>query len=217
MYTATMPIEDFWGYFRARDQSIYEVFACGADAPSEADVAAFESEIGFRLETEFRAFMMSAIGGMCYVVNEEHWPRPKPYDVAPFWTFCYGVIVPGISKDIPGQLSVRELHKTLVAAGTTDLVPCLKVVGDPSMYCMDRSGKIVFWHHDDLEHRDAVDLTFSELLMQEVNELEERRRKLQTLGKARPGNAAPESHPTSGAAASNASSSFWQRLWRRTT
>ncbi len=57
-----MALDDIFGYFRRYDKRSFEVFTCQGNEPSEADVAAFEAEVGFRLPGEFREITMSALG-----------------------------------------------------------------------------------------------------------------------------------------------------------
>ena len=50
----TMPLDEIYRYFRSYDKASYEVFAQQGSEPTLADVAAFESRIGFRFPDEFR-------------------------------------------------------------------------------------------------------------------------------------------------------------------
>src|SRR5215471_1979543 len=83
------------------------VFACGKDAPAESVIQQFERQIGFQLPKDFRAFSMSPLGGVYIEVKEQVWPRAKAYDVAPFWSFLYGMFVFGFGKDIPDWMDIR--------------------------------------------------------------------------------------------------------------
>ena len=88
-----MALDDIYNYFRHYDAKSFYVVACQGNEPSEADLAAFEASVGFRLPTEFRQFTMSPLGGLYIEVREELWPRPKGYDVGPFWSFLFGLKV----------------------------------------------------------------------------------------------------------------------------
>ncbi len=77
-----MPLDDVLAYFQRCDRQTFAVFSCQGNEPSEADLSAFESEAGFRLPDEFRAFTMSPLGGLYMEVREELWPRPKEFDEA---------------------------------------------------------------------------------------------------------------------------------------
>src|SRR5829696_308066 len=104
-------LQPIYDYFRSYDKGCYSVFACQGNEPTENDVCAFEREIGFRLPDDFREFTKSSLGGLYIEVREELWPRAKLYDVAPFWTFLYGIKVFGIARDIPELLDIRHQLK----------------------------------------------------------------------------------------------------------
>ncbi len=130
-----MALEDIFSYFRTYDKASFAVFACSGNEPSEADIAAIETEIGFRLPDDFREFTMSPLGGLYMEVRENLWPRHKPYDVGPFWSFLYGLKVFGIASDIPEWLDLRRAYQELRSEGYPDLVPFLQRVGDANRYC----------------------------------------------------------------------------------
>jgi hypothetical protein len=169
-----MPLDDLFNYFTRYDKRTFQVVACQGHEPSDADVAAFETDVGFRLPGEFRDFTMSGLGGLYMEVREELWPRAKAYDVGPFWSFLYAIKVFGIAEGIPDWLDIREQYKQFQAEGFPDLVPFLQLVGDADKYCFDSAGQIIRWSHEDPERRDGVDLSFSDLLMREIRELETR-------------------------------------------
>ncbi len=171
---APMSLRKVMKFFRSYDKSAYEVFACQGSEPSESDVAAFEAEVGFRLEAEFREFTMGPLGGLYMEVREELWPRPKPYQVGAFWTFLYALIVPGISAELPEWLDVREETKRMRESGIMDLVPCLRLRGDADVWCVNREGRIIRWSHEEPEKRREEKVGFGELLMREIRELEGR-------------------------------------------
>jgi len=170
-----MALEDIFSYFREYDRASFAVFTCQGDEPSEADIAAFEATIGFRLPHEFRQFTMSPLGGLYMEVKEELWPRPKLYDVGPFWSFLYGLKVFGIAEGIPEMLDIRVQTSRMAAAGFGHLVPFLQRIGDANQYCFNPSGQILDWDHEvPLESR-VVDEPFSEVLLKEIRELEKRK------------------------------------------
>jgi len=170
-----MPLDDVFNYFRRYDKRTFEVVACQGNEPSDADVSAFESEAGFRLPDEFRNFTMSALGGLYMEVREQLWPRPKLYDVGPFWSFLYGLKVFGIANGIPDWLDLRVQYQKFKAEGFGDLVPFLQLVGNADKYCFDAGGRIVRWAHEEPEKRDIESTSFGDLLMREIRELEDRK------------------------------------------
>ena len=170
-----MPIrDDVAAYFQAYDRDSFNVFAAGANAPSEAEVEAFEQQIGFRLPQDFREFTLSELGGLYIEVREELWPRPKLFDVGPSWTFDYGFMVFGLSRQAPEWLDLRAQYEAFSADTGTNLVPILKGVTDADRYCAAPDGSIVHWSHDEPDDPSPVNESFSDVLMQELAEIEER-------------------------------------------
>ena len=176
-----MTLDDLFRYFERYDAGAYNVASCQGQEPLEEHVAAFERTIGFRLPDEFREFTKSSLGGLYIEVKQELWPRQTENDAAPFWSFLYGFKVFGIAIDIPPWLDVRQRHAALVADGVTDLVPFLQRVADPAAYCFDPLGRIIDWTPQLPTERPIVDISFYDLVMNELRELEERKAKKQQL------------------------------------
>jgi hypothetical protein len=114
---------------------------------------------------------MSPLGGLNMEVREELWPRQKPYAVGPFWSFLYGLKVFGI----PEWLDIRVQYREFNAEAFADLVPFLQLVGDADKYCFDSVGHIIRWSHEEPENREQEPMTFGELLMRQIHELEKRK------------------------------------------
>lgn len=149
-----MALDDVFNHSQSYDSRTFQVVACQGNEPTEAHVAAFEADAGFRLPDEFREFTVSGLGGLYMEVREEFWPRPKLYDVAPFWSFLYGLKVFGIAKGIPDWLDIRVRYREFKAEGFGDLVPFLQVVSDADKYCFDSAGRIIRWSHEEPEKRE---------------------------------------------------------------
>jgi hypothetical protein len=170
-------LNDILAYFRTYDQSIFNVVACQGNEPSEDDIAAFERECGIALPAEFRQFTMSPLGGLYMEVVEELWPRAEVYAVGPFWSFQYGIKVFGIATDIPDWLDLLVQFREMRDAGFPKLVPFLQLVCDANRYCFNAAGQIVYWDHEEPEKLSVVPSSFSDLLMTEIRDLEDRARR----------------------------------------
>lgn len=170
-----MALNDVYDYFRRYDRASYEVMAQQGAEPSLEDVANFESRIGFDLPEEFREFAVHPIGGLCMTVTEELWPRPKEFDSGPFWSFCYGFYVYGFSPEAPDWLQMSRAWAELSESGSTGFVPFLKVFSDGDPYCFTADRGIVRWRHETPTEPELISLSFSEVLMSEIQALENRK------------------------------------------
>ena len=170
-----MSIEKIYDYFRSYDRETYQVFACGDDTPSEQDIEAFESEFNIKLPEDFKEFTMSPLGGLYMEVREEIWPMAQEYEVAPFWEFCRGIMVYGISSEVPEYLDLHANTRAFHESGLSDCIPFFSVIGDgEQIFCFDREGKIVVF--DGYEMHD-VEGDFESFLLGQIAELEERKDK----------------------------------------
>lgn len=170
-----MPLHQIDRYFRNYDKKSYEVFAQQGAKPGKAEVIAFESRIGFRLPDEFREFAVHPLGTLYMAVKEELWPRPGEYEVRPFWSFLYGLMVYGLSPQAPDWLQMGPAWTRMSDAGYPQFVPFLKRIGDPDPYCFTADQKIIIWRHETPGEVEEVARSFSEALMFEIRELEDRK------------------------------------------
>jgi hypothetical protein len=180
-----MPLHEIDHYFRNYDKKTYQVVCQQGAEPSPADVADFESRIGFRLPAEFREFAVHPLGGLYMTVKEELWPRPREYDVGPFWSFLYGLLVYGLSQEAPDWLQISHAWRRMSDSGYPQWVPFLKVIGDADPYCFTPDEKIVIWRHETPEEVQEVSKSFSEVLMLEIRNLEQRKERKIKEGLAR--------------------------------
>ena len=118
---------------------------------------------------------MSPLGGLYMEVRESIWPRPKQYDVGPFWSFLYGLKVFGIAAKIPEWLDIRIAYQKLSSEGFPELVPFLQLVGNANRFCFQRDGGIVEWDHEEPDKREVLDKDFASLFMREIRGLEKRK------------------------------------------
>jgi hypothetical protein len=170
-----MSLHEIEGYFRSYDRKSYEVFAQKGAEPSTGDVSAFEAQIGFHFPDEFREFAVHPLGGLYMAVKEELWPRAHAHDVGPFWSFLYGLMIYSLSSKAPEWLQMSTAWRHMSNDGYPQFVPFLKVVGDPDPYCFTRDQKIIIWRHETPDQVEEVAKNFSQVLMHEIRELEQRK------------------------------------------
>jgi hypothetical protein len=161
------------------DKYLDEDFACfasGDAAPSKSALAALAKRLGVQFPDEFIQHSTSEWGGIYIEVKEEIWPRPKPYEVGPFWSFLYAMFIYGISAEIPDWMNLELAADEFRTDTGHQMVPFLKIVGDANVYCFDANGKIVCWDHETDEF-EKIDKSFFNLFEDEVRELKARKEK----------------------------------------
>jgi hypothetical protein len=167
-------VDPFDQVLKLQNDEDFSLFACGADAPSESDIQAFESAIGVKLPDDFRRFSKSKLGGIYIEVKETIWPRAKALHVGPFWSFLYGMFVHGFGKDIPEWMDIRLATQQFRSESGTNYVPCLKIVGNADVFCFDSAGRLRQWDHETGE-AELQNCTFTELFAKQVTELRKRK------------------------------------------
>lgn len=156
------------------EAGVYRIVAAQDSAPSEDELATFGREVGCSLPEDFVAHAAGRYGGLCIEVKEELWPRPKQYDVAPFWSFLYGMYTFNIAEGIPEFMDIRAGTKALRELSNLSLVPCLKVFGDANRYCFNEEGRLGLWDHETNEvYYDSG--SFFDVLDHELSELQKRK------------------------------------------
>jgi hypothetical protein len=159
----------------------YTLFACGNDAPTLSDWEMIETKLGYKLPDDFKDYSMSSLGGLYVEVNEDLWPRPQVFDVAPFWTFLYGLYVYGMSGEVPDWMDIRE-YSEFQETTKSKYLPFMKIIGDANFYCFGADKKIYQWDHETDEF-ELVDKTFIDILNMELHELEKRKEEKLKLAK----------------------------------
>jgi hypothetical protein len=169
-----MSINGIEEFVRDRNHERYDLFAQQGNEPSASDIESFEALVGFTFPNDFREFAVHPLGGLYVEAKEEIWPSAKVFDVGPFWSFLRGVMVYSLSKGAPEWLQMHAAWRELKEAGYPELVPFLKILGDADPYCFTKNGRIVIWRHEEPDDPEQIDMTFSEVVLHEIAELEER-------------------------------------------
>jgi hypothetical protein len=157
------------------DADFYLV-AAHESAPSKRELESLGKKLGCSFPGDFVAHSTGPLAGVYIEVKEELWPRPKEYDVGPFWTFLYAMFVYGASPEIPEWMNLELAADKFRENTGHPYVPCLKVVGDANVYCFEPGGAIVQWDHETDEF-EKYSGGFFDLLESEVSELRGRKNK----------------------------------------
>jgi hypothetical protein len=156
------------------ESGVYKIIAAQDSAPSKEALLAFGREVGCALPEEFIAHSSGSYGGLYVEVKEELWPRPKKFDVVPFWSFLYGMFTFNLAEGIPEFMELRAGTKALSESSGQLLVPCLKVIGDANKYCFNKDGRLGLWDHETNEVSSGHG-SFFEVLDHELGELQKRK------------------------------------------
>lgn len=153
----------------------YYIVAARESAPTEAELKKFSKEHGVKFPKEYLAHSSNYFGGLYLEVKEDVWPRAKIWDVGPFWTFLYGLTTFAFSEEAPEWMNIEIAASKFKEMGH-NVIPVLKVMGDADVYCLNESGQIVRWSHEE-NIFEPYEGNFFDLLSYELQELENRRKK----------------------------------------
>jgi hypothetical protein len=154
-----------------RDFTAYPM-AEGTVSPGQVDAVA--AKLGVVYPPELRAHVLGRFPGIYVEVKEAVWPRPKPFEVGPFWSFLYA-----LHSYTPAPASEDWMRLDYAGAAFQDetglhAAPILRVVGDADLYCVDAKGEIVRYDHE-LNQLSPVGLDFWGLFDREMAELHGRK------------------------------------------
>jgi hypothetical protein len=169
-----MSLEPLLRYLAAFDKRCFQLMSQKGVEPSQDELEAFERAIGFTLPSDFRSFALLPIGGLYVEAREEIWPVTTEFEVGPFWSFLRGLVVYGLSPKAPEGLQLEHAWRAMADEGSPHLVPFLKIIGSADPYCFTADGSIVIWRHDEPDTPEAVDRSFTDVLMKELADLESR-------------------------------------------
>lgn len=158
------------------DKPTFNFTAARSGRPSEQDLIAFEETIGFALPADFRRYVRTGFGCLFLEVKETVWPRPQAGAIVPAWHLKHGLYVYGLSSSVPDYMDIRKQF-AVFSKGGRRIVPFLRIEGSLDHHCFTPEGGIALLRSGKLE---PVDLTFSALLLKEIQSLQARVKKIQT-------------------------------------
>lgn len=126
------------------DATLFQLVATGPNVPSETDMLAYESALGFSLPAEFRSLTLGSLGGLYVRARDEAWPAVAEFDIVPTWMFLRGVALYGMATDIPQErLDLRFQLDEAKERGARGFAPVLRVDGDDQVYGFGPDGTIL--------------------------------------------------------------------------
>jgi hypothetical protein len=179
-----MPSTDWQHPFTELLDQDFKLWCAGDHAPMAADLAGLEQRLGRALPAQYHRFQ-TRYGGVMLEVKENAWPRPKLYQVGPFWTFQYAFIVFGMGKEIPDWMNIEvvtaELHRDFPESG--ELVPFFRQISTTKFYlCFGPDQRIYDWSSEEPAERRALEETFDQIIVRETKALAENKRKIKEQG-----------------------------------
>ena len=144
-------------------------------------VAEIGERCGVVYPPEFIAHVTGRFPGLYVAVKEEVWPRPRPLDVGPFWTFLYGVhsFTPVAASEDWMRLDIAA--ERFKAQTGLSAAPVLRVIGDSNVFCISADGRLQEFDHE-LNSLTPLDLNFWDLLDRELAALADRKKRRLALG-----------------------------------
>ena len=157
----------------------FSLFACGDNAPTKSEISGIGDKYRCKLPVDFRIQATSDLGGIYIEAKETVWPRAKEFDVAPFWTFLYGLFVYGYGDEVPEWMNIDLAARDFQDGTGQVAIPFLKIIGDADVYCFDESGQVVRWNHE-INELEATGHSFASVFEEELAELVKRKEKMKT-------------------------------------
>ena len=155
--------------------SDFRAFPMADSAVNQEQFSALEEKFGVKYPPEFVAHVLGRFPGLYLEVKEAIWPRPKPLEIGPFWSFLYALHTYTSAPESESWMkletaaqSFKELEPSL------QLGPILRVVGDRDLYCATSDGSIVQFQHETGE-LEPFNGDFWQLLETEIRALYERK------------------------------------------
>lgn len=156
------------------ESGCYYIVSSQDSAPDAETLRGVFQSLGCPLPDEFLWHATNRYGGLYVEVNEDLWPRPKEFDVGPFWSFLYGLYTLNVADGIPDFMNLAEAATSFQDETGLTAVPFLKVIGDADVYCFDKKGTVVRWDHETNEI-EPVGMSFFQVLDHELGELAARK------------------------------------------
>lgn len=155
----------------------YKITSFNASADKTNEIRDFEEKYGFHLPDDFKDFLQSEYGAMLLEVCDEGWEEPYIGQVASASYFRRGLMVYGFGENISRELDLWSRTDDMWEMGYEEFVPFMVHVGDEEeVYCFDEDGNIVLFDYYQSYSEIDIEMSFTELLIKELEQLEENRK-----------------------------------------
>lgn len=163
-------------YTSPEKRELYDLVILNKEAPTLKDLRAFQKFIKYDLPEDFISFVTSPYSGFHIEVKSDQWPDAEAFEVKPAWAFMKGLTVFSLAEVLPPEFQLRYWHEEMFIEHKVDnLLPFLKIETLNERYCFTETGNIISWDPQDPESREVFSGDFSDLLKQQLDELEDRR------------------------------------------
>jgi hypothetical protein len=150
------------------------VFPMAEARCTPSDVEAVAKRVGVRFPLEFVAHVCGTFPGIYIEAKEKVWPRPKPHEVGPFWSFLYAIHSYTPASQSDDWMRLESAAEALRSRTSVPAAPILRILGDADLYCVDARGDICQWSHE-TNDLTPVNLDFWSLFEREVADLRDRK------------------------------------------
>jgi hypothetical protein len=141
---------------------------------SREQIASIGARFGVVYPPELADHVCGRFPGIYLEVRAEIWPRPKPYEVGPFWSFLYGLHTYTSAPESEPWMRLDHAAETFRAETKLHAVPVLKIEGDADLFCVDAKGALCQFRHETNE-LEPVEGDYWALLEREVAQLRKRK------------------------------------------
>jgi hypothetical protein len=152
----------------------FKVFPMAEDRANPGQIEAIGKRFGVKYPPEIVAHICGKFPGIYIEVVESLWPRPKANDVGPFWSFLYAVHTYTSVPDSEPWMRISDAAESFQKGTGLTAAPVLRLVGDRDLYCVDATGKLVQFRHEE-NVLEPVRISFWALFEREVAELVKRK------------------------------------------
>jgi hypothetical protein len=158
----------------------FRVFPMAEGRISASQAAAVSKRLGVQFPPDLVAHLCGRFPGVQVEAKEEVWPRPRKFDVGPFWTFLYAIRTYSAADTSEDWMRLEVVGSKFKQDTGLPVIPILQRVGDANCYCVGLHGELFEFDHE-TRALAPVEGTFFQLFEREIHGLTERTAKRKSL------------------------------------